>query len=54
MKQKHNSYVCPPHVEGCDCKDKDNSWCNPYWVKGFCPTDGEGENCTADYKRKKK
>lgn len=45
---KHDSYVCPPHCyEGCDCDDPENSACNPYWLPGFCPTDGEGTECLA-------
>ena len=43
---KHNSYVCSPHVDGCDCPDKEHWVCNPYWLAGFCPTDGEGKECS--------
>jgi len=44
---KHDSYVCPPHCEGCECEDPDSEACNPYWLPGFCPTDGEGTECLA-------
>jgi hypothetical protein len=44
---KHDSYTCPPHCGGCECEDPDSEACNPYWLPGFCPTDGEGTECLA-------
>lgn len=46
---RHDSWLCPPHCyEGCECEDTEDSWCNPYWVSGYCPTDGEGDECKAN------
>ena len=46
---KHDPWLCPPHCyEGCECEDRENMVCNPYWVDGYCPTNGEGEECGAD------
>jgi len=45
---KHDSFLCPPHVDDCDCDDKVNTVCNPYCVLGYCPTDGAGDECQAD------
>jgi len=42
---KHDSYICPPHCEDCECEDPEDEACNPYWIPGFCPTDGEGPLC---------
>lgn len=51
----HNSYLCGPHGEpnGCEilpdaCEDKENTACNPYWLPGYCPTEGEGDVCGAE------
>lgn len=43
----HNSFVCDPHVDDCACYPRDEMACNPYWVSGYCPTEGKGE-CEAD------
>ncbi|KKN16455.1 hypothetical protein LCGC14_0975640 [marine sediment metagenome] len=49
----HN--LCSPHVDGCECgpdqETRDQMWCNPYSVVGYCPTEGEGDECTADRSR---
>lgn len=46
---KHNSFTCSPHCgEHCKCEDPENMACNPYWVAGYCPTDGEGDDCQAN------
>mgnify|MGYP001557842659 CR=1 FL=1 len=44
----HNSYLCSPHVEGCDCPSEDGYLCNPYFQAGYCPSEGEGEECKAE------
>ena len=48
---RHNSFICDPHVRGCECEPRDEFVCNPYCVLDYCPTDGEGEECEADPNR---
>ena len=44
----HNSFTCSPHYdEDCGCEDRENEFCNPYWLPGYCPTDGAGDECFA-------
>jgi hypothetical protein len=47
----HSSFICFPHVDDCDCQPKDEMLCNPYYVSGYCPTEGEGDACEADPSR---
>lgn len=44
----HDTFLCPPHVQGCGCDPRNECVCNPYCVLDYCPTDGEGDACTAD------
>lgn len=46
--KKHDTFLCSPHVEGCDCPSIEDWLCNPYFVAGYCPTEGAGETCAAD------
>jgi hypothetical protein len=34
---EHNAFLCPSHVNGCDCQDKENTVCNPYQDPAHCP-----------------
>ncbi len=45
---QHNLFICNPHVDDCECPDEPGLWCNPYSVEGYCPTEGEGDECEAD------
>lgn len=38
MAHVHNPWLCPAHIEGCDCPDV-SYVCNPYRVAGYCPDD---------------
>lgn len=46
MTEPHacNPWLCPPHVEDCDCPDPENSLCNPYYVAGHCPGEGSEDD----------
>ena len=33
----HDRFQCFPHIRDCDCEDKPNMICNPYYVSGHCP-----------------
>lgn len=48
---RHNSFICNPHLDGCECPDREHTWCNPYSLEGYCPTRGQGEDCRADATR---
>ncbi len=45
---EHNTFICDPHVRGCECHNEAGPWCNPYSVEGYCPTEGKGDECAAD------
>ncbi|KKL18174.1 hypothetical protein LCGC14_2478210 [marine sediment metagenome] len=49
--QKHSTFLCNPHVDGCECPDEEGLWCNPYSVEGYCPTEGKRDWCTRDPSR---
>lgn len=49
--QQHSTFICDPHIDGCECQPKDGTWCNPYSVEGYCPTAGVGSECEADPSR---
>lgn len=51
MSNRHSTFICSPHVEGCSCHPRSKMVCNPYCVLGYCPTDGEGDECKADPSR---